>query len=52
VTDSSKHFLRGALYFNSVPNVDSLKIVIDYIRKDVLHLINTVKWKDDVRKTD
>ncbi|MBK9284609.1 MAG: gliding motility lipoprotein GldD [Sphingobacteriaceae bacterium] len=45
VTDSSKHFLRGALYFNSVPNTDSLKIVVDYLRKDVLQLINTVAWK-------
>ena len=45
VTDSSKHFLRGALYFNSVPNTDSLKIVVDYLRKDVLQLINTVSWK-------
>jgi gliding motility-associated lipoprotein GldD len=45
VTDSSKHFLRGALYFNTVPNIDSLKIVVDYIREDVLHLINTTEWK-------
>lgn len=47
LTDSTKHFLRGALYFNSVPNTDSLKIVIDFIKKDVLHLINTTRWKKD-----
>ena len=46
LTDSSKHFLRGALYFNSVPNIDSLKIVVDYLKKDVLHLINTTRWKN------
>jgi gliding motility-associated lipoprotein GldD len=45
LTDSTHHFLRGSLYFNSVPNIDSLKIVVDFIRKDVLHLINTAAWK-------
>lgn len=46
LTDSTTHFLRGALYFNSVPNIDSLKIVIDFIRQDVIHLINTTSWKN------
>jgi gliding motility-associated lipoprotein GldD len=45
LTDSTHHFLRGALYFNSVPNIDSLKIVVDFIKKDILHLINTTSWK-------
>jgi gliding motility-associated lipoprotein GldD len=47
LTDSTRHFLRGALYFNSVPNIDSLKIVVDFIKKDMLHLINTTKWKSN-----
>jgi gliding motility-associated lipoprotein GldD len=47
LTDSTHHFLRGALYFNSVPNIDSLKIVVDFLREDVLHLINTTRWKKD-----
>ena len=51
LTDSSKHFLRGALYFNVVPNIDSLKVVIDYLRKDVLHLINTTEWKKNSNKS-
>lgn len=46
VTDSTTHFLRGALYFNAVPNVDSLKIVIDFIRADILQLLKTCKWKE------
>lgn len=46
LTDSTHHFLRGALYFNSVPNSDSLKIVIDFLKKDILHLINTTSWKN------
>lgn len=45
LTDSTKHFLRGSLYFNSVPNIDSLQIVVDFLKKDVLHLINTTEWK-------
>lgn len=46
LTDSTHHFLRGSLYFNSVPNIDSLKIVIDFIRLDVLRMINTASWKE------
>jgi gliding motility-associated lipoprotein GldD len=46
LTDSTHHFLRGALYFNAKPNIDSLKIVVDFIREDVLHLINTTRWKN------
>jgi gliding motility-associated lipoprotein GldD len=45
LTDSTKHFLRGALYFDAAPNADSLGIVNDFLKKDLLHLINTLKWK-------
>jgi gliding motility-associated lipoprotein GldD len=45
LTDSTKHFLRGALYFNATPNEDSLGIVNDFLKKDLYHLINTLKWK-------
>lgn len=45
LTDSTKHFLRGALYFDATPNEDSLSIVNDFIKKDLLHLINTLKWR-------
>jgi gliding motility-associated lipoprotein GldD len=51
LTDSTSHFLRGALYFNSVPNSDSLKIVIDYLKQDILHLIRTTRWKQTDAKT-
>ncbi|MBC8319824.1 MAG: gliding motility lipoprotein GldD [Bacteroidetes bacterium] len=47
VTDSASHFLRGALYFNIIPNNDSLEPVIDFITSDIEHLINTLKWNDD-----
>jgi gliding motility-associated lipoprotein GldD len=45
VTDSIHHFLRGALYFNALPNNDSLVPVIDFVSKDIDHLIETLKWK-------
>ncbi len=45
LTDSTRHFLRGALYFNATPNADSLGIVNDFLKKDMLHLINTLRWK-------
>ncbi len=45
ITDSTKHFLRGALYFNIVPNNDSLAPVIDFLKQDIEQMINTFKWK-------
>ncbi len=45
VTDSTRHFLRGALYFDAVPNSDSLMPVIDFVKKDIEHLIQTLEWK-------
>jgi len=45
LTDSTHHFLRGALYFDATPNEDSLGIVNDFLKKDLEHLINTLKWK-------
>jgi gliding motility-associated lipoprotein GldD len=45
ITDSTRHFMRGSLYFKCFPNTDSLKIVIDFIRKDILQLVKTCKWK-------
>jgi gliding motility-associated lipoprotein GldD len=44
LTDSSKHFMRGSLYFYSAPNEDSLKPVIDFFREDIIHLMETVRW--------
>lgn len=46
LTDSTKHFLRGALYFDAAPNSDSLSIVNNFLKKDLLHLINTLQWSD------
>ncbi|HVN58551.1 MAG TPA: gliding motility lipoprotein GldD [Bacteroidales bacterium] len=44
-TDSTKNFLRGALYFTAQPNEDSLAPAIRFFRDDIVHLIETLKWK-------
>jgi gliding motility-associated lipoprotein GldD len=46
VSDSIKHFLRGALYFDTTPNSDSLSIVNAFLQEDMYHLINTLRWKN------
>jgi len=45
ITDSTQNFLRGALYFNTKVQNDSLKPAIEYMKKDIMHLINTFDWK-------
>ncbi len=47
VTDSTNHYLRGALYFNAHPNNDSLAPVIEFLEKDINHLISTMEWKNN-----
>lgn len=44
LTDSTRHFLRGALYIREVPNIDSIRPVIDFLTTDVVHLIETTQW--------
>jgi gliding motility-associated lipoprotein GldD len=44
-TDSSKHFLRGALYFDAAPNADSLAPIQQFLQEDMWHLVETLKWR-------
>lgn len=46
ITDSTDHFVRGALYFNVVPNNDSLLPVIQFLKKDIHHIIKSFNWKE------
>lgn len=46
VTDSTQHFLRGALYFNTKPNADSLAPIIDFIGRDIYKMTETFEWKN------
>jgi len=45
LTDSTSHFLRAALYFNVRPNNDSLSPVIDFLKADLRHMVETFEWR-------
>ena len=46
VTDSTRNFLRGSLYFSVRPNQDSLAPVVAFFRKDIIHLMESIRWKE------
>ena len=43
--DSTDHFLVGSLYFYARPNFDSIYPAAVYLEKDIVHLMETLKWK-------
>ncbi len=45
VTDSVNHVLSGALYFYAKPNYDSILPALKYLEKDIIHLVETLEWK-------
>jgi len=47
LTDSTRHFFRGALYFDNVPNKDSIAPMAEYIREDMVRLMESFEWKND-----
>jgi gliding motility-associated lipoprotein GldD len=46
MTDTTTHFLRAALYFYATPNADSVKPIVDFLQKDIDHMISTFVWRD------
>ncbi|MBB6461349.1 gliding motility lipoprotein GldD [Flammeovirga kamogawensis] len=46
VTDSTKHFFRAALYFPTSSQNDSLAPVIEFVKEDMLHMMNSLDWRD------
>jgi len=46
LTDSTNHFMRGSLYFDARPNKDSLAPVVEFIRGDIEHFMESFEWKD------
>ncbi len=46
LTDSTRHFVRGALYFWARPNADSLAPVLEYLRKDVYRMVESFRWQE------
>lgn len=45
VTDSSKHFLKGSLFFYVKPNYDSVLPAVDYIKKDMVKIMESLEWE-------
>lgn len=50
MTDSSRNFIRGALYFNTKVQNDSLAPAIEYMKQETLHFINTLEWRQTQRR--
>lgn len=46
LTDSFNHFVRGSLYFNNIPNQDSIQPVLDFVKEDITKMIETFEWKN------
>ena len=45
ITDSTRNFFRASVYCNCPPNADSLAPVYNYLRKDVIRMVETFEWK-------
>lgn len=46
VTDSTRHFLTGSLYFHSKPNYDSILPAAMHLRQDIRRIMETLSWED------
>lgn len=46
LTDSVNHFVRGSLYFNNIPNQDSIQPVLDFVKEDISVMIESFEWKN------
>ncbi len=44
-TDSTDNFITGALYFYAKPNFDSILPAVNYLKRDVIHLMETLSWE-------
>lgn len=45
LTDSVRNYIRGALYFNTEPRLDSIQPVLTFVKKDVDVMIKSFRWK-------
>ena len=44
ITDSTRHFFRASVYCNCPPNADSLASVYNYLRADIIKMVETFQW--------
>jgi gliding motility-associated lipoprotein GldD len=47
LTDSTKNYMRGALYFNTPPRFDSIQPLLKFVKKDIDTMIKTFRWKGE-----
>lgn len=45
LSDTSKHFFKAALYFDSKVQVDSLAPIVSFLQEDIDHMIRTFSFK-------
>jgi len=45
LTDSVRSFFRGALYFDNIPNQDSIAPILEYINNNIQVLMESFRWK-------
>jgi gliding motility-associated lipoprotein GldD len=45
LTDSTHHYLRGSLYFYTQARPDSLAPALEFMKRDVMQMINTFEWE-------
>ncbi|MDR1091470.1 MAG: hypothetical protein LBL79_10375 [Prevotella sp.] len=46
VTDNISNFLRGSLYFDQMVKADSVAQVVSFIRKDIVHIMESLEWEN------
>lgn len=46
VTDNTSNFLRGSLYFDQMVKSDSVAQVVSFIRNDIVHIMESLEWKN------
>ncbi len=44
LTDSTQHAVWAALYFNSRPNADSMRPIVNYVKEDLDRIIQSFSW--------
>ena len=45
VTDSTRHFVTGSLYFYAKPNYDSIYPAAVYLQRDIRRIMETIEWQ-------
>jgi gliding motility-associated lipoprotein GldD len=46
VTDSTRHFVTGSLYFYTKPNYDSIYPAASYLQNDIKKIMESIRWKE------